>query len=1126
MRRLQWFVTFVAAVAVLPATLAAQEAARITGKVTTETGGPAASAVVSITALGVSTVAGADGNYLLLVPAARIPAARQVELTVQRIGLRSQTVTVTLEPGASLTRNFTLALDVLELERIVATGQGTATTRERLSTSISTVDAEAITRSREPNVVAALAGKAANVQVVSSSGDPGAGAYIRIRDAASIVGGTQPLFVVDGTPVDNASNATMGTTGGTAVTNRASDINPNDIESIEILKGAAATAIYGSRGANGVVLIKTRSGRPGDTRVSFRSSVSVDEVNRVVPLQRRYGRGLSYLAYIPMYTDIADLNADFGTDFASFDEARAAFSDPSAEDGSTVSWGAPLAEDVETFDHASELYDPAVSFENNLTLSGGTDRTTYYLGVGRVDRRGTVEGNQGYVRNSVRLKGTHVINEDLRVSGNIAYSDSRGEFIQQGSNTSGILLGALRTPPEFDNRVYLDPETGLQRSYRVPNPTSPNQSSGYDNPFFTANMGENTSEVGRTFGNVSLRYTPRPWLSLDYTLGADYSSDEVTNFLPKSSATAPTGQLIQTSFVTRIFDSNLSATASGSLSDGILGRLTVGQNLNHREFHQSQVSVQNLLAGTKLTDFSVDRTPDEFRSTTRTDGYFATGEATFRDQLTVTATGRLDGSSTFGGDGKRFFYPSAGFSWIFSRLGAFEDATWLDFAKLRGSWGRAGRQPPVFSNTTGYSVGFLPGDGFVSNGLNSIYDGEQGVVRQLTGGNPDIRPEVKEEFEVGLDVAFLDQRVSLGVTYYDNTTTDVILAVPVAFSTGYTSQFRNAASFEGNGWEVSLGATPVRRDDFTWTINAQFARSRTCVTGLAGAENIALNGFTGSTYALVSPEVTGECQPFGVFLGTDFVRFGRGTMVAKLNPDGSQVTDAEGNPVMVNIDEAYPGQPDGALYIAENGFPLLDGQDRVVGDPNPDWTASISSSFTLFGNLTISGLIDIKHGGQVWNGTKGALYFFGTHEETLPFQGEGKKATFGDDYMPDTNDFFTDAVGGPGAGKEVPLNWLTWAGPGGIGNGFNGTMSMFIEDGGFVKLRDVSVSYTLDQDWLGRLGLSSVDLTLSGRNLYTWTDYTGIDPESNLTAQSTARGLDYFNNPQTRSFVFTVNMNR
>jgi hypothetical protein len=359
-----------------------------------------------------------------------------------------------------------------------------------------------------------------------------------------------------------------------------------------------------------------------------------------------------------------------------------------------------------------------------------------------------------------------------------------------------------------------------------------------------------------------------------------------------------------------------------------------------------------------------------------------------------------------------------------------------------------------------------------------------------------------------MDFAFLDNRVSLGATYYYQRTRDAILAVNVAPSTGFFSKFANAAEFENEGFEATLDLSLISNDALRWDVGAQWATNQSCVLDLAGTEEISLTGFTGATNSVVAPERDAEgnitrCHALGVFFTDDFIRFGRGSR----DDDG------------VDIDATYSGWRPGDVYIGPDGYPQYDPQNRVTGDANPDWTASIRNTLQVGGNLRISGLLDIKHGGDAWNGTRGALYYFGTHRDTEPYHGAGREEVFGETFLTQYG------VAGPGAGQSVPidLDWFT----GNIGSSFTGPSGQFIEDAGFVKLRDVSVAYTFrDQDWLSRLGFSTLDLVLSGRNLKTWTDYTGIDPESNLNGQTLGRGIDYFNNPQTRSWVVNFTLVR
>lgn len=1094
MRKLRWLLAMLVAAAFAPVSLLAQEPAVVSGRVTNAAGGPENAVLVRIEALGVGTTTSADGTYRLVIPASRVRAGQQVTVTAARVGLASSSRPVTLSPGAQLTANFQLGADVLQLGEIVATGQGTATTRARSSVAVSTVSSQTIQESREQNVVAALAGKAPNVLVTSSSGDPGAGAYIQIRGAASVVGGTQPLFVVDGSPIDNSSVNIESGLAGTAVSNRATDINPADIADIQILKGGAATALYGSRGANGVVLITTKSGRAGQTRVSFSSTYSSDDVNKVVPLQTQYGRGLN----CGPFDDGTDPTCTVDVDVLGNPQAP-------------YSWGPPIAAGTPVYDHAREMYQTGNRFENNLTLSGGSERTTYYMSVGRLDHNGVIVGPQAYDRTTLRLKGTHSFADNITMGGNFAYTRGSGDFVQQGSNVSGIQLGALRTAPEFDNKPYLDETTGLHRSYRcylAPCVATLERSRGYDNPFWVAYEMPNTSSVDRAFGNVNMDYSPASWLRLSYILGADYSLDNRRTVLPKSSSDFFLGRMIRADLENFQIESRLLATLSRNFSDNAVGTLSLGQNLNQEQFSRYQVNGTNLVYGANQLDFAVDKVPTEFRSTTRTDGYFANGEMTLFDQLTLTANVLNEGSSTFGGDGKRFWYPGAGISWQASKLPMFDNLSFLDQLKLRANFGVSGRQPPVYSNAGGFNSGTFV-DGWVNIGLNTLYGSRDGLFTDPTLGNGDIKPERKTEWEAGADLGFFGGRIGLGLTYYNRVTKDMILGVPLAPSTGYGAQFQNAARVDNHGVELTLDVNPVQKDNFGWTINTQYSRNRSCVKDLGGTEEITLAGFEGSVTAVVAPDpVTGKCYPFGVFYGYDFVRFGRGSQ------DQNTGTD---------IDAAFPGTAAGTIYIGADGFPQQDPQQRPYGDPNPAWTGSIRNTFTLFNNVRLSGLIDVSHGGQMWNGTKGALVFFGTHESTLPFQGAGVTGAFGSDVYSDWK------VAGPGAGTAVPLNWETWTVDGltAIGSGFTGPFTQFVEDASYVKLRDISLSYTLDQPFMKRrFGLSSASFTVSGRNLKTWTNYTGIDPETNLTGQSVGRGLDYFNNPQTRSWVISVNLNR
>ena len=1089
MKHLCRLTLFTLASVILAPGLSAQDPSTFGGIVTGSQGEVLQSASILIESMNLGVVTNAAGRYVLIVPASRA-SGQTVTMSVSLIGRATQTVVVTLRPGTQ-EFNFMLENDVLLLDEIVVTGLGLATQRQRLGVTINTVRAEEIALSQEINIVSALAGKAPNVEVTTSGGDPGAGAYIRIRGANSLLGDNQPLFVVDGQPINNDTRRIERSTAGVQTGNRAMDLNAADIESVQILKGAAAAAIYGSRAGNGVILITTKRGQPGTNRVEFRMGLSFDEVNRTIPLQTAFGHGLDATPEDPTFV-CSPGNTDY-------------FCDASTSTGSSgaFSWGLPIGAGVETFDHANELYKTALRSDFGVTWSGGTATTDYYLSIGRLDQDGVIEGPQAYNRTTVRLRAGHAFRDDLRVSANFSYANSSGDFIQQGSNISGIQLGALRTPANFNNLPYLN-DDGLHRSYRTQDPTSVTERRGYDNPFWISNEISNTANVGRTFGNVNAQYTPLNWLEVNYILGSDYAADARQTVFPKSSSDFPDGRVVRADFVTLEVDHNLIATASTQLNDFAFGTLTLGQNLNHREYSRYQVNGSTLIAGTNQLDFTVVNVPDEFTEKVRTDGYFAQGTVDLWDQLFVTAAGRIDGSNTFGGEDSRFFYPKASVAWDFTERA---DGLGLSFAKVRAAYGVAGKQPALYSNVSSYTTGTFT-DGWLSpNGLQSIYAGNEGVFIEAILGNNDIKPERTTEYEAGVDFALLDNRLSFGVTYYYQHTTDAILNVDVAPSTGFFSKFANAAEFENRGWELTASANVFESGGIGWDIGAQWGKNTSCVLDLAGTEEFGLTGFTGSTNSVVAPELDAagnitKCHPIGVFYTDDFIRFGNGSTVAG-----------------EDIDALYTGSA-GQVFLAADGFPRYDPQNRVTGDANPDWTASFRNTIRIGDNLRITGLIDIKHGGQMWNGTKGALFFFGAHKETEEYHGVGQAETFGETYMEQFD------YAGPGLGTEVQVNWDTWF-LDGIGSGFTGPSSQFIEEAGFVKLRDISVAYTVrNQDWLSRMGFTTLDIAVSGRNLKTWTDYTGIDPESNLNGQTLGRGLEYFNNPQTRSFVFNITLAR
>jgi TonB-linked SusC/RagA family outer membrane protein len=1076
MGRLATSVIALACVAALfPAGAAAQgQSATISGRVTSEAGTPLVSASVFIEGLNVGTLTKDDGRYTFIVPGARVNG-QQATITARLIGYKSQSAQITLS-GGTITQNFTLTANPLRLGEVVVTGAGTETTREKLGNVINTVDSAAISRSNESNVVNAIAGQAPNVQIVSQSGEPGASSYIRIRGIKSLNGNAQPLFIVDGVPIDNSSTSTESNSGaGTVESNRASDINPNDIESIDILKGAAAAAIYGARASDGVVLITTKSGHSGQTRYTLSTDYSFDDVNKGVPLQRDYGQG-SGGTFSPCSTPDCSLTS--------------------------ASFGPKLDPGTPTWDHFDEMFHTGHVSNSNLSVSGGNDRTTFYLSAGYMDQNGTIVGpNNWYKKTTVRLKGSHRLLDRLNISGNFAYSDVDMAAVQKGSNTSGLLLGALRTSPNFNNQEYLDPVSGLHRSYRFPNPSpaSLTMNRGYDNPFFVVNEDPANAETNRVFGNINVDYTALDWLSFKYTLGADYYGDYRLDGFPFTSTAQSLGQMFRRDILNLQIDHNLIATLSHTFSPSFAGTLTLGQNLNVRRRRDNFIQATQLIGPQpfSLQNF-VDWSPTETRSTIHTESYFGQATADLFNQLYLTAALRNDSFSTFGKADPRAWYPKASAAWTFTNLYNPSQKGILSYGKIRVAYGETGKEPGVYTTAQTLGSGTL-GVGGWGDFLNATQSGFGGLFTKFTLANENLKPEREKETEVGADFGFFDQRADAGVTYYNELSTDVILNVPTAPSTGFGQALLNGARIRNRGWEATFNVRPITRQDMSWEVGLQWGKNKNKVLDLKGAEFIT-SGVGGGTFT----GAVGAATLGGTFglRGQDFVRCGRGLTVGGVDID--------------NTAGYCQGAPKGALYIGADGFPVADPTDRVIADPNPDWSGSIHTSFR-YKNWQVSALLDHRQGGQVWNGTRGALYNFGTHKDT---DVRGQSFIFGQTYP-----FLKGPAAGPGYGKKVVIDqaWFT-----GLGSGFGPVSSQFMEDGTFTKLREISVAYTFNQPWVARTtGLSSIDLRVAGRNLHTWTNYTGIDPETNLGGAAVLiQGIDYFSNPQTRSVVLSVSLNR
>ncbi|MDB4909442.1 MAG: TonB-dependent outer membrane protein SusC/RagA, partial [Gemmatimonadetes bacterium] len=748
MRRKRRPFACLAALAALPVCVRAQQPVTITGRVTSDSGVPLRGASVFAQGKNGGVITGSDGHYTITVTKAREPG-QTLMLWARRIGYRQLTKPVTLTAGA-VSVDFALTPIPFQLSEVVVTGEGTTIMREKLGSTVSSVNGEDLVNTHEPNLVNALAAQAPNVEVTSQSGDPGAGASILIRGFKSIEGSGQPLFIVDGSPVNNDALSTVdGPNGGTVTTNRVADINPNEIEKVEVLKGAAAASIYGTRAAQGVVLITTKGGKAGTTRYGLRTSYSLDDVTKGVPLQRRYGQGDNDTAAVcPMRGCKLTL----------------------------VSWGPRLPAGIPTYDHFGELFHTGHLFDGYLDVSGGDERRSFFLSAGRTNHDGTILGPNSHLdRTSIRLKGAQAIGSRLRLSGNVAYAKSRGDFVEHGDNLDGIMLGSLRTPPEFDNQKYLDPENGQHRSYAYPEPNDITGPRRFSNPFWMIHNDLATSNLSRAFGNVNVEYVPVAWLSIKYWLGLDQYSENRLEGFPPSSASFPTGAVYQGNYSNTEVDHNFLAAASKTFSPSFSASLSLGQNLNSRHFQRIQDLGQGISGSVLTVSSAANITSMNNETLVHTQSYFAQLGLDLFDQLYLLGALRDDGSSTFGPVNRHSLFPKVSVAWNATRLTG--ERLWLPVVKLRMAYGEAGREPNPYQILTGYDPAFLAGNG--------------GLVTSFTKGQDSLRPERTKEFEAGIDLGLFRGYADGSVTYYRARTDDAIFAVPLAQSNGFGFQERN-----------------------------------------------------------------------------------------------------------------------------------------------------------------------------------------------------------------------------------------------------------------------------------------------------------------------------------------------
>ncbi|MDE3741567.1 SusC/RagA family TonB-linked outer membrane protein [Maribacter polysaccharolyticus] len=1046
------FLAFVVHVAV------AQEKT-ISGTVTDQAGLPLPG--VNIVVLG--TTSGSqtdfDGNY-------SIKASEGQTLLFTYIGQKD----VRQNIGSDTTYNVQMEDDAQALQEVVVTALGVQKETRAVGYAVQSVGAETISQSNATDALSALTGQAAGVQITSASGSAGAGSRIVIRGQTSLSGNNQALMIVDGVRVNNDQFASEDRVAGVAGSNRGMDINPADIESINVLKGAGAAALYGVEGGNGVIVITTKKGKAGKMKVNIRSNITFADVNKYPELQTTFVQGLNGVWAGPE-------TGTFGSWGPSSENLYWDGSDYAYDKNGRIVEG-NLTGNLKKYEpyDVFEVFKTGVTTENSLSISGGGENTTFRMSYSKMTEKGVIPKND-FTRNTLNFSGSAQINERFSVNLSGTYTNSDAYRIQQGSNISGFMLGLLRTPPSFDNSNGFDNavdevsayefEDGSQRNYRG--------GGGYDNPYWIINNAPRTDEVNRFVGSVGFNYKFTDWLNLAGNIGVDAYSDDRVQFFDIGSRTNVAGTIILDNYNYRHTDNYFNLNGNVDLSDKLNFGYLIGTNIYSERVTETYVQGDELgIKGFNNITNASSIQSDYDISREKNIGFYGQLDFEYDRTLYLTLTARQDYLSTledpndFKLDNLSLFYPSASLGFVFSEVTGTSD--FLSFGKLRASWAQVGAgAPSAYATSTAYEVADI-GDGWTT-GITFPFDGMAGFQINDDLGNNELKPSTVTSEEIGLDLRLFRNRLSLDFAYYHRLAEDQILAVPIANSTGFNSSFLNSGELETNGYEATLNAKIIDGPNFKYNLGINFDKSETIVNTLAeGVESQYLGGF-------VISNIPGE--RFGQIYGGAFLR----------DDDGNVIIDD--NPESLNY-----------------GYQIADPQQRIVGDPTPDFTLGFNNTFT-YKDLTLNFLLEWKEGGDMWNGTDWALTWVGTAKITEDRGStriiEGVKQSDGsvNDIPAEINEYFYRSSGL---------------------NGFGNVDEHFVQDASWVRLRTLNLSYDLTNTIKSEF-FDNISVTFTGNNLFLSTPYTGVDPESSLTgAASNAQGVDYFNNPGTKSYGFGINL--
>lgn len=902
----------------------------IKGKVSDATGGiPGVTIKIEGTSFG--SVTDAEGNYSLNANL----AAGSYKLSASSVGYATAIQNLTLSNQTTITQDITIKDDVMNLDEVVVTGSTIKTSRRELGNAISSVNAESLEKTGSSNLISALQGKVPGAQITQNSGDPAGGITVRLRGVKSIQGSSDPLYVIDGVVVSNSSanvsQTALGNQVGTATigTNRMSDINPADIESINVINGAAAAAQYGSRAANGVVLITTKRGKSGTPKLTFTTSVNANELRKKVFVST-YGKqyGFAGLRLHPIGAiSAANIAANPGVTTVGI-----------VREGATTQLATNLV-DVTRYDYQDQIFQTGMGTDNNLSISGGTEKTQYFASMSYMKNEGIVKGTD-FNRYGVRARVDQRLASWAKLSVGLSYTNS---FANEKAN--GNVFYSPINSVNITNNIYDITVRDAAGNLQAVEPTRVN-------PLTTVEAMKFTQAVNRTVNDLQLNLTPFKGFAIDWVVGVDAYAALGKNFIPAYPYQAaaglpaeryPNGYASNANNNSILFNTDLNISYERELTSDLKMNLIAGGNYQSSKVEFSRASGENLapfietVSGAASTTVTAGFGVDQFNLS----GVF--GQATFgyKNLAFVTGAIRQDRSSKFSPSETKQLYPKFSASFVPSDLAVWKSSSLNDLVsglKLRMSWGEAGNLTGIGSYDRFWQFSPVP------------FLGRNTIIPSATLANPSVRPERMTETEAGLDLSLLKNKINVGFTIYKQNISDLVVNRVLAATTGGTSIVNNVGSMENKGMELSLNFMPIKQKDFSWDVTVLYNRNRNKIVSL-GSPLVAINNAAGAPVFLV------EGQAASVFLGNPYAR----------NPDGSYLLTPQGlpqrergvqdTPTTFTPQRGADGQPSGAFIRT------------IIGNPNPKWTGSLVNNFT-YKKARLGFLLDAVQGVQVFNADK------------------------------------------------------------------------------------------------------------------------------------------------------------